>query len=59
MPNYKQRDTEALDEAGGYFIRHMSALTTEALLSKAEIAAELAQRDYEIDQLRRINHKEL
>lgn len=49
---YKERDIEWLDEQGDYYIRHISAMTSEALHHKSDIAAELAQRDYEIDQLK-------
>jgi len=49
MPEYKQRDTRALGEN---FARHMSAMTAERLHKKADIAAELAWRDNEIDRLK-------
>lgn len=39
-------------ELGDYYVRHVSAMTGEALHSKSEIAAELAWRDREIDRLR-------
>lgn len=52
MREYKERDTIALDEAGGYFMKHMNALTVEKLHGKAEIAAELAYRDKHIDELK-------
>jgi hypothetical protein len=53
---YAERDASALDEAGGYYIRHVSAMTKEGLHSKSDIAAELAFRDMQIDQLnQRIN----
>lgn len=51
---YAERDASALDEAGGYYIRHVSAMTKEGLHSKSDIAAELAFRDLQIDQL---NHR--
>ena len=42
---YAERDPEALDEAGGYYMKHVMAMTSENLHSKAAIAAELAHRD--------------
>ena len=41
----------AMDLAGNYYIRHVSAMTREGLHSKSDIAAELAWRDMEIDRL--------
>ena len=35
-----------------YYLRHISAMTTEGLHEKSDIAAELAHRDYVIDNLR-------
>lgn len=46
-----QRDIEQLDE-GGYYTRHIYAMTHEELYSKSDIAAELAHRDLQIDMLR-------
>ena len=46
-----QRDIEQLDE-GGYYTRHIYAMTNEGLYSKSDIAAELAHRDLQIDMLR-------
>lgn len=46
-----QRDIEQLDE-GGYYTRHIYAMTHEGLYSKSDIAAELAHRDLQIDMLR-------
>lgn len=46
-----QRDIEQLDE-GGYYTRHIHAMTQEGLYSKSDIAAELAHRDLQIDMLR-------
>lgn len=46
-----QRDIEQLDE-GGYYTRHIYAMTHEVLYSKSDIAAELAHRDLQIDMLR-------
>lgn len=41
-----------MDEAGNYYLRHVTAMTREQLHSKSDIAAELGHRDMEIDQLR-------
>lgn len=46
-----QRDIEQLDE-GGYYTRHIYAMTHEGLYSKSDIGAELAHRDLQIDMLR-------
>jgi len=46
VSEYKERDPEALGEA---YIRHVDAMTSESLHSKAGIAAELACRDNEIE----------
>lgn len=43
-----QRDIEQLDE-GGYYTRHIHAMTHEGLHSKSDIAAELAYRDTQIN----------
>ena len=48
---YGQRDPIALEKAGGYFTRHMQAMTAEDLFDKSAIAEELAWRDMEIDRL--------
>lgn len=45
---YANRDHMAL---GDYYLRHVSAMTGEALHAKSAIAAELAHRDREIDKL--------
>ena len=50
---YAERDVDALDEQGGYYFRHVDAMTREGLHSKSQIAAELAFRDAEIDKLRK------
>ena len=42
-----------LDEAGGYYMRHVMAMTSEGLNSKGAIAAELGHRDMQIDALER------
>lgn len=39
-------------EQGKYYIDHVMAMTAEGLHSKADIAAELAHRDIEIQQLK-------
>lgn len=49
---YAERDIMALDDAGNYYCKHVSAMTGEKLHSKSDIAAELAHRDYEIDKLK-------
>lgn len=49
---YAERDAMELDSAGGYYIRHISAMTREELHSKSDIAAELGFRDMEIDRLK-------
>lgn len=41
-----------LDEDGGYYYRHVHAMTKEDLHCKSDIAAELAWRDREIDTLK-------
>lgn len=51
MTEYKERDPMALDAAGGYYFRHVNAMTGEKLHSKAAIAAELGYRDMLIDDL--------
>ena len=48
---YAERDLEALDESGGFYCRHVEAMTDEGLHSKSDIAAELAFRDAEIARL--------
>ena len=52
MKQYAERDLVALDEAGDYYLRHVSAMAEEGLHSKSAIAAELGYRDMEIDSLR-------
>ena len=42
---YAERDIESLDEAGGFYSRHVSAMTAEGLHTKSSIAAELGHRD--------------
>lgn len=48
---YRQRDAWELDKEGGYYSRHVMAMTSEGLHSKGDIAAELGYRDMRIDQL--------
>ena len=48
---YAERDVEALDKMGGYYMRHVMAMTAESLHSKSAIAAELAWRDKRIAEL--------
>ncbi|NWC63695.1 hypothetical protein [Cedecea sp. P7760] len=50
---YAERDLMALDEAGGHYCRHVSAMTGEGLHSKSDIAAELGWRDMQIAELQR------
>lgn len=42
-----------MDDAGGHYCRHVSAMTTENLHSKADIAEELAWRDMQLAKLRK------
>lgn len=56
MKLYAERDIQELDRrgkfsVGNYYSRHVSAMTSEGLHSKSDIAAELAYRDAEIDRL--------
>lgn len=48
---YAERDAYELDVAGGYYCRHVSAMTGEKLHAKSDIAAELGHRDMIIDKL--------
>lgn len=48
---YAERDIESLDEAGGFYSRHVSAMTGEGLHTKSSIAAELGHRDMVISDL--------
>lgn len=52
---YAERDAMALDEAGGYYMRHVVAMTGEQLHSKGDIAAELGWRDMKIVALQKQN----
>lgn len=47
---YAERDLEMLDMANNYYSRHVMAMTEEGLNSKSSIAAELAYRDWIIDE---------
>ena len=49
--HYAERAIDELDFAGGYYTRHVNAMTAEGLNSKSAIAAELAVRDFVIDSL--------
>lgn len=51
MKQYAERDSFEMDKAGGYFTRHIAAMTAEGLHDKYAIADELAHRDMEIDRL--------
>ena len=53
MNQYAERNARQLDKAGGYYIRHIQAMTKENLDRKSDIAAELGYRDMIIDQLRK------
>ena len=48
---YSKRDIMKLDDDGGYYFRHVLAMTAEKLHSKTDIAAELAYRDHRITEL--------
>lgn len=48
---YADRDICELDEKGGFYFKHVLAMTAEGLHSKSNIAAELAHRDIRIKQL--------
>ncbi len=47
---YAERDLEMLDMTNNYYSRHVMAMTGEGLNSKSAIAAELAYRDWIIDE---------
>jgi hypothetical protein len=49
---YADRDAEALQQDGGHYARHVDAMTVEGLHGKSNIAAELAWRDSQIQQLK-------
>lgn len=44
---------EQLDKVGGYYCRHVAAMTDEGLHSKSDIARQLGWRDRQIDELRK------
>lgn len=48
---YAERDIIGMDSKGGYYCRHISAMTREGLHSKSDIAAELGFRDMVIAEL--------
>ena len=48
---YAERVIESLDDAGGFYSRHVSAMTGEGLHTKSSIAAELGHRDMVISEL--------
>jgi hypothetical protein len=48
----EDRDAFELDKAGGYYSRHVIAMTKEGLHNKSDIVAELAYRDMVIDGLK-------
>lgn len=48
---YAEREYDELDFAGGYYSRHVYAMTAEGLNAKHQIAGELGFRDMLIDQL--------
>ena len=50
MSKYKERDIEQLDIDGGYYSSHIDSMTAEGLHGKSDIAAELAHRDYRLDE---------
>ena len=54
MTEYAERDSRKLDRMGNYYCKHIEAMTTEGLHSKAAIAGELAYRDARIDQLEKV-----
>ena len=49
MSEYAERNAEAQGEA---YNKHISAMTSEGLYFKTDIAAELAHRDIEIESLK-------
>lgn len=46
-----------LDEVGGYYAKHVSAMTAEELHSKSDIAIQLGWRDMQIDRLQELLDK--
>lgn len=51
MSVYKKRCIEGLDEAGGFYCKHVLAMTEEGLHDKSDIAAELGYRDMQMKKL--------
>lgn len=51
IKQYSERDAMELDKVGGYYFRHVLAMTADGLHSKSDIAAELGWRDMQIDAL--------
>lgn len=51
---YAARDAMQLDHDGGYYYRHVHAMTQYGLHSKSDIAAELGFRDRHIDHLKAV-----
>lgn len=49
--HYAERDIMELDEIGNHYINHVSAMTSEKLHGKSDIAAELGYRDMLIEKL--------
>ena len=54
---YKRMPPMLLDEMGGYYCKHVTAMTRENLHSKSDIAAELGHRDVQIDSLKSLVNK--
>lgn len=54
VKQYVDRDIMDLDDKGGYYFRHVDAMTRESLHSKSDIAAELGHRDMLIDTYREL-----
>jgi hypothetical protein len=52
VKQYAQRDLMGMDYAGNHYCRHVSAMTSEQLHSKSDIAAELGWRDMQIAELK-------
>lgn len=50
-PVYPKIDHMQLDADGGYYCRHVAAMTDESLHRKSDIAGQLGMRDREIDRL--------
>ena len=51
---YAERDLEMLNMTNNYYSRHVMAMTEEGLNSKSSIAAELAYRDWIIDEQQKL-----